>query len=501
MNTPICDFVREYAASGAARLHMPGHKGRGMSGSLAESAGIPLGMAARDGQDPAAAEDYREAFSRIASCDITEISGADELFHPEGIIAESERNASALFGCPTFYSTEGSSLCIRAMLYLCLLKSNRPEPHCKDQEDPQTAQNRRVLAARNCHSSFLSAAVLLDLDVTWLFPEGSTALTLFLMAEDVREALSCSKEKPICVYITTPDYLGHILDVRTIAEVCHEFDVPLVVDNAHGAYLRFLEPSHHPMDLGADLCCDSAHKTLPVLTGGAYLHTREEYKDMVKDAMVLFASTSPSWLILQSLDAANEWLDQDGAAAFARAAEDATSLRSDLCRFGFSCYGEEPLKITLVSGFSASGKELAEKLRKQGIEPEFSDPDTVVLMISPSNTKDELQLIRDTMQDIAYDLQASSMESLPPSSEGKLPDASMKGFPEAGSPEKRMTLRQAAMSPYEVIPADEAEGRVAALIPVSCPPAVPIVMPGEVIGAMQIRQMKYYGYTTCKVVL
>ncbi|MBO7176990.1 MAG: amino acid decarboxylase, partial [Clostridia bacterium] len=170
MNTPICDFVRQYDR---LRCHMPGHKGVG-----------PLGY-----------ETY----------DITEVDGADSLYTAQGIIAQSEANASALFGCPTFYSTEGSSQCIRAMLYLA------------------TRKNHRVLALRNCHTAFLSAAALLDLDVTW--------------AHDVTEMNVTSDYA--AVYVTSPDYLGQMLDISALAARCRAAGVKLLVDNAHGAYLRF----------------------------------------------------------------------------------------------------------------------------------------------------------------------------------------------------------------------------------------------------------------------
>ena len=125
MDTPICDFVRRYAQSGTLRLHMPGHKGTG-----------PLG---------------------IEQLDITEISGADSLYEASSIIAQSERNAGVLFGCPTFYSTEGASQCIRAMVYLAML-------HAK-----QNSRKPLILAGRNAHKTFLSAAALLDLDVEWIY--------------------------------------------------------------------------------------------------------------------------------------------------------------------------------------------------------------------------------------------------------------------------------------------------------------------------------------------
>ena len=218
MNTPIVDFVKRYAASEALRLHMPGHKGAGSLG--------------------------------VESLDLTEIEGADVLYHEDGILRESQRNATALFGTKkTVYSAEGSSLAIRAMLYLAKLAGNG---NC-------------ILAARNAHKTFMTAAALLDLDVQWLYSSGSL-LSCPISTQDLESALQ--KTKPIAVYITSPDYLGNVADIQGLAEVCHRYGTYLLVDNAHGAYLHFLD--RHPMDLGADLCCDSAHKTLPVLTGGAY---------------------------------------------------------------------------------------------------------------------------------------------------------------------------------------------------------------------------------------
>jgi arginine/lysine/ornithine decarboxylase len=101
-------------------------------------------------------------------------------------------------------------------------------------------------------------------------------------------------------------------DIKSISAICKKHGVLLIVDNAHGAYLEFLSEPMHPIKLGADICCDSAHKTLPVLTGGAYLHISPEsaklFADKAKKSLALFGSTSPSYLILQSLDAANKYI-------------------------------------------------------------------------------------------------------------------------------------------------------------------------------------------------
>ena len=272
MNTPVVDFVRRYARQRTTRMHMPGHKGRG-----------PLGC---------------------EELDITEISGADELYEAEGIIAQSEANATQLFGTArTYYSTEGSSQCIRAMLHLAL------------QMRPAKADRPVLLAARNAHKALLYAAALLDFDIQWFWPAPDAAGALCTCPVEPEalasalDELAAEGRTPFGVYLTSPDYLGFVQDVAGLSAVCHAHGLPLLVDNAHGAYLHFLkEGSRHPIQLGADLCCDSAHKTLTVLTGGAYLHlgpSVQADEAAVRNALALFGSTSPSYLILQSLDAAN----------------------------------------------------------------------------------------------------------------------------------------------------------------------------------------------------
>ena len=286
MNTPICDFVRDYAARRPDRLHMPGHKGRGAAEQL----------------------------------DITEITGADVLYHPRGIILESEKNAAALFGSRrTVYSAEGSSLSIRAMVFLAM------------QDARKRGKTPRIAAGRNAHKVFITAAALLDVQVQWLYPaQTGSLLTCQITPETLEEALG-QGEPVTAVYITSPDYLGNVADISGLSRVCRRYGCLLLVDNAHGAYLGFLPEGQHPMDQGADMCCDSAHKTLPVLTGGGYLHISShapgELDSMADSAMALFASTSPSYLILQSLDAANGILDGSWKRALHHAAAEWAAVK------------------------------------------------------------------------------------------------------------------------------------------------------------------------------
>ena len=441
MDTPICDFVREYVARKGLRLHMPGHKGCGL-----------LGM---------------------EQLDITEVAGADSLYEADGIIAKSEANASGLFGCPTYYSTEGSSQCIRAMLYLVLTLAR------------QKGRSPLIAAGRNAHKTFLTAAALLDLQVHWLYPEtGANYLSCNLSAQELETYLTTAAEKPMAVYVTCPDYLGNVADIQALAAVCHQNDVLLVVDNAHGAYLKFLPRSQHPIDLGADICCDSAHKTLPALTGGAYLHLSAEMETLlgsqVRNALMIFGSTSPSYLILQSLDAVNRYLETYPV-QLADFASKVQALKETLVQHGYTLYGNEPLKITLdAKAYGYQGNRLAEQLRSYNIEPEFADQDFLVLMLSPDNV--DLQPLAQAL--CALPKKPSICEPAPAFVPGQ----------------QAMSIRQAMLSANETLPADRCLGRILAVPTVGCPPAVPILVCGETVTPHALSCLSYYGITTCCVV-
>ena len=445
MKTPIFDFVRQYADSDVSRFHMPGHKGHPLLGCEA--------------------------------LDITEVQGADVLYDANSIIAESEQNATVLFQTThSFYSTEGSSLCIKAMLGLATANKKGGKP--------------LILAARNVHKAFVYACALLDLDVAWIYPKKNEHLcSCTVSPQDVEQSITVLPQLPAAVYLTSPDYLGQVADIKSIAEVCHQYNVPLLVDNAHGSYLQFLNPSDHPIALGADMCCDSAHKTLPVLTGGAYLHVSKnadpQYCENARSMLATFASTSPSYLILQSLDLCNRYLADIYAEKLQSCLQKIEDVKQKIAELGFEAEKAEPLKLVWsAQKYGYTGTEMANLLRENHIEPEFADDTYLVLMVTPET------------REIDFDRLVSAFSNMKPKPSNIGTDApQIRKFPHSAC-----SIREAIFSPHESIPIETSEGRICASPTVSCPPAIPIVISGEILTKDAIRALAYYGIKTVEVV-
>lgn len=413
-----------------SRFHMPGHKGK-----LDLFGGKPF-----------------------ARYDLTEIPGADSLYDAEDVIAACERGYATLYGAArTALSAGGATLPIQAMLSLV---------------GPPGA---RLLVARGCHGSAVGAMMLLGLNPIWMatetrdgFPEPVTPRQveeMFPLYPDVR-----------AVYLTSPGYDGRMADIRGIAAVCHRRGIKLLVDGAHGAHLPFVEEGRHPIREGADFCCDSLHKTLPVLTGGALLHARDaEDGERLKDAMRLFGSTSPSYLILASLDHARSWLLSEGREALGAACRRMGAIRR-LCREkGLSICPDrcDPMRLALaVEANGLSVREMRAALERWQIEPELLGDAYAVFLGSPF------------LEDLDWErLEGFCLELLP-----KRPDAPLVLPPYL--PHRVMGLREAFSLPSERVPVDRAEGRIAAQVKAPCPPGIPIVMPGEQIGKREVNFLK-----------
>ncbi len=448
MNTPIYDFAMAYNLAGGARFHVPGHKGVGRLG--------------------------------IEGLDITEIKGADLLCDPDGIIAQSQSAAARLFGAgSTYFSTEGSSLCVKAMLMAAHEAALKKDLRLKTRYEGK--KRHYVLAARNVHRSMIDGCAVLDLDVEFIKDENGGILAGTVEPDDVGRGLKQASAGclPMAVYVTSPDYVGNMADIRAISAECKKYGVPLIVDNAHGAYLAFLKKSLHPINIGAAMCCDSAHKTLPALTGGAYLHVSKEYadvytQDMIKKSMAFFGSTSPSYLVLESLDLCNAYIESKYGKRLEECIKRVNETKEAMSDMGIDIKKTEPLKIVVdAASCGYEGREISDEMRKYGIECEYADDALAVLMASPENKTSDYDLCLEWAKNSRL--------------RNKKRRAAPKAAPYAGMPERRMTIREAAFSLSEAIDARDALGRVCAASAVTCPPAVPIAVCGEVIDDAMLK--------------
>ncbi len=440
--SPLYSFIKSYKEKNVKRLHMPGHKGN--------------------------SDIYPEEFKSVIPFDITEIKGADALFEADGVIGESESIASEIFNVKnTCFSAGGSTLSILAMVAVA------------------SGFTTRILAVRNSHIAFVNACALTGVEPLWIFPkyDKTTGLCLPVTAEEISVALAENPDIK-AVYITSPDYYGVIADIKGIADTVHKHGAILMVDNAHGTHLKFCKTDIHPMTLGADICCDSPHKTLPVLTGGSYIHSNLDIpKAEIKGKMALFGSTSPSYLIMASLDICNTYLKTRAKPDFAKLEKKVENTEKLLKENGVTLLDRKTdiTKITIdCQNFGYTDDEISEILRQNNIEPEYSGGGKIVLMPSPFNTDEDFEKIVSAL---------------------KLPVKPEVPYPEFDTiPEKVLDIRSARFAPSYFENIENSVGKIAAENKITCPPGIPIVVAGEKIGENEKKLLKNSGILSIKVV-
>lgn len=272
-NTPIYNYLREYAKQNINIFHMPGHK---------LTKGMPYELA----QD-------------ILKLDVTEIDGTDNLHYPEGIIKEAEELAAKAFGADkTFFLVNGSTCGIQAaIMSVC-------------------ARGQKIIIGRDSHKSVVSGLILSGAEPVFVYPQYNCefGITTSITAESIEKSL-CQHPDAVAVLITRPNYYGICSDIEKISSIVHAYNKLLIVDEAHGAHLAFnekLPPS--AIKYGADICIQSAHKTLPAVTQGAYLHVKGSRVDIdkLKFNLTMFQTSSPSYIIMSYLDIARELMELYG---------------------------------------------------------------------------------------------------------------------------------------------------------------------------------------------
>jgi len=425
MSTPLYTALLRHQALNRASFHTPGHKSNPFS--------LP--------QD-------------LLSLDFTELPDTDSLFEADGPIFEAEQLAAKLFGTArTCISAGGCTLSIQAMFRLA------------------APNGGSIVCSRVLHRSAVNAMALLGLQPVWAMPG---------------DIISVIEKNPSAkaVYVTSPNYYGELLDISAISSACKKQDIPLLVDNAHGTHLMFTEPKLHPLTFGASMTACSAHKTLNVLTGGAWLNIADErFAAGAKEAMALFGSTSPNYAIMASLDLARAWLEVHKK-EYVSLQHKVNEMKTAAAQHGIAQPGgpTDPTRITLnTASIGLSGTAAAEIFRGAGVEPEFADAAHVVLIATPFNTDSDFTRLAEALELLPVRSPLPVHAALPP------------------LPAVKMPLRQAVFAPCETIALDSATGRIAAEAACPCPPGVPVAMPGEELTKEIIEFLRGYGFFSIKV--
>lgn len=444
MNAILQAQLAEYAQKGLYPLHMPGHKRR-----ISPVPGLTVGW------------------------DMTEVPGVDDLHEAEGILKEAMDRTAVLHGAAkTWYLVNGSTCGL-----LAGIRALAPA-------------GSRVIAARNCHKAVYHAMELGNLSVHWLMPplDAASGVCGSISPQAVENALRECPEAA-CVILTSPTYEGVISDIAAIAEICHRHGVPLLVDEAHGAHLGLFPGwPESAVHLGADLVVQSAHKTLPSLTQTALLHLgKGSLADPaeVERQLGVFETSSPSYLLLASLDGCTGLLREQGEELFSTWREQLTRfderIRS-LQKLCVLCHGADrldqhpdffafdPGKLPVcTAGTGETGTSLAEKLRQgYGFETEMACGALCLGMTSPC---DETAAVERFAQAL-LELDTAAVRT---------PNTASPLLPAPG--EAPYTQAQALLQLTEEVPLREAAGWIAGEYVWAYPPGVPLIAPGERLTA------------------
>jgi lysine decarboxylase len=446
--TPLFDALMEYVNNETIPFHVPGHKkGQGMDNRFKNFVG-----------------------TNVLSIDVTVFKQVDSLHKPTGPIKfAQELAADAHNADSTFFSIHGTSGAIQAMIMSVV------------------NQGDKIIIPRNVHKSITAGVILSGATPIYMQPEihEAVGVALNVTPETVRETLEENPDAK-AVLIVNPTYYGVSTDIVKIAEIVHEYDIPLIVDEAHGPHLHF--NNRLPicaMDAGADMCAQSTHKIVGSMTQASLLHVRKGLVDVnrVKTVMSLLQTTSPSYILLASLDVARRQMVEEGKEVLDRTMELAEYARERINSIqGYYCFGKEvvskkgayafdPTKITITcKDLGLSGYELERILaEKYFIQPEMSDLYNVLCVFSLGDTKEKIDALLKALEEISEE-QCCKLEKK---------QISIIEMPNI--PQSVLTPRDAFNSITVSIPLEDSLGQISAEFLMAYPPGIPILCPGEII--------------------
>lgn len=482
----LLERLTEYAGSDAYPFHMPGHKRREIPD------GIPGGF-----PDP-------------YGIDITEIDGFDNLHHAEGILKDAMDEAAAIYGADrSWYLVNGSTCGILSAVFAA------------------TENGGKILTARNCHKAVYHAICLNRLEAEYLYPEEITEFRINggIRAEDVRKALEkdamrCAGNsgdvrgkitKIQAVLITSPTYEGVVSDIRAIADAAHEYGIPLIVDEAHGAHLEYADQCHSfpksALEYGADIVIQSLHKTLPCFTQTAILHVKGKLvdQDRISRYLSMFQTSSPSYLFMAGMERCIRYMDGDGRNEMIRyekrlerfmermeGLQVLEVLDREICGKYRTVAGWDPSKI-VVSTMRAEdfhGEELAETLRrKYHLEMEMTAPEYVIAMTSLMDTEEGFERLGTALLEIDGVLRRRMESGRKEKAASETPEGLESKL---SHPVRRMLICEAMDADTERTAFQDTVGKVSAEFVYLYPPGIPIIAPGEVFTDAIVEKIMAY---------
>lgn len=482
----LLERLTEYAGSDAYPFHMPGHKRREITD------GIPGGF-----PDP-------------YGIDITEIDGFDNLHHAEGILKDAMDEAAAIYGTDrSWYLVNGSTCGILSAVFAT------------------TENGGKILTARNCHKAVYHAICLNRLEAEYLYPEEITEFGINggIRAEDVRKALEkdamrCAGNsgdvrgkitKIQAVLITSPTYEGVVSDIRAIADAAHEYGIPLIVDEAHGAHLEYADQCHSfpksALEYGADIVIQSLHKTLPCFTQTAILHVKGKLvdQDRISRYLSMFQTSSPSYLFMAGMERCIRYMDGDGRNEMIRyekrlerfmermeGLQVLEVLDREICGKYRTVAGWDPSKI-VVSTMRAEdfhGEELAETLRrKYHLEMEMTAPEYVIAMTSLMDTEEGFERLGTALLEIDGALRRRTESGRKEKAASETPEGLES---KVSHPVRRMLICEAMDADTERTAFQDTVGKVSAEFVYLYPPGIPIIAPGEVFTDAIVEKIMAY---------
>ena len=405
------------------------------------------------------------------SYDVTELDCTDDLYCSNGIIKNSENLISDIYGsgCSVF-STGGNTLCIQTMLYLAMPNGGT------------------LIIGKNAHKSVINTMGILNIKPVWINYNKNN-----IICEEIKNAIKKYPEAK-AVFITSPDYFGSMADIKKIKLICK--NLIILVDNAHGSHLIFFD--NHPINLGADLCADSAHKTLPVLTGGAFLHIGKKFSEInkikyqdIKSAMQVFGSTSPSFLILVSLEKCAFWLKNNGKTEFLKLKKIVQEIKNKYSEILFKSEIQDPVRLTFdTSNIGLNNKKFIYYLEKFKIKPEFGIDTRTVLIPSPLNNLQDFEKLNLALENIINKKNNINF---------KISKKNNINF--NFNFNSKISIHDAMFSRNKNICIKDSENKNSAQEIAKCPPGIPIIIPGEIINKQKIDILKKLKINYIKVVI